>query len=324
MNHLEFFGLAKEPFLITPDRDFFYPSRSHLVAWEVISFGLNQGEGFMVLTGEVGAGKTLLLRLLLAELPSRFETALIISPHLAPRELLLAILRDIGLEQPAATGIDQLLRLLNEHLAELARQEKRLVVIIDEAQNLPAESLEQLRLLSNFESDTCKLVQILLVGQPELRSRLQHRGLRQLWQRITVIEELQPLAQEDITHYVKFRLSQAGGGRLSFTRAALDQAWQYSRGIPRLINKLLNRSLLVAYSRQSTTVTRQIIRDAVETLAETAFLRRSRRRRRLFWFLAALGGLLLLGAAGAALVVYSPYLEQVPLFGEFFTKIGYR
>jgi len=275
INYLLFFGLDREPFLIPPDREVFYPSPGHRGAEGALRFGLDQGEGFMILTGEVGTGKTLLLRRLLAGLPQRYETALILSPNLTPQELLPAILHDLGLtpaiEPNTGIGMDRLLRQLNDHLAELADQGRRLVVVIDEAQNLPLESMEQLRLLSNFESDTNKLIQIILVGQPELRERLNRNELRQLRQRIAVVEQLQPLATEEIILYVDTRLSWAGGTRLEISRPALTLLQRYSQGIPRLINKAFSRALLIAYSQQSLTITHAILQESIASLDEADF-----------------------------------------------------
>lgn len=275
INYLPFFGLAREPFLIPPDRDVFYPSPGHRGAEGALRFGLDQGEGFMILTGEVGTGKTLLLRRLLAGLPQRYETALILSPNLTPQELLPAIFHDLGqtpaVEPNTGIGMDRLLRQLNDHLAELAAQGRRLVVVIDEAQNLPLESMEQLRLLSNFESDTSKLIQIILVGQPELRDRLNRHELRQLRQRIAVVEQLLPLASEEVIHYVDTRLSWAGGTRLEISRPALTLLQRYCQGIPRLINKAFSRALLIAYSQQSLTITKAILQDAIASLDESDF-----------------------------------------------------
>jgi len=217
----------------------------------------------------------LLLRRLLAGLPQRYETALILSPNLTPQELLPAILHDLGLtpaiEPNTGIGMDRLLRQLNDHLAELADQGRRLVVVIDEAQNLPLESMEQLRLLSNFESDTNKLIQIILVGQPELRERLNRNELRQLRQRIAVVEQLQPLATEEIILYVDTRLSWAGGTRLEISRPALTLLQRYSQGIPRLINKAFSRALLIAYSQQSLTITHAILQESIASLDEADF-----------------------------------------------------
>jgi len=300
MNHLTFFGLNEEPFRLTPDRNFFYPSANHTAVREVLRFGIEEGEGFIILTGEVGTGKTMLLRLLMADLPDRFETALLLSPHLAPKELMLAILEDLGVATERDLSMDRLLRALNDHLGTLAGQGKRLLVIIDEAQNLPDESLEQLRLLSNFESDTQKLLQIILVGQPELQDRIERPHLRQLLQRVTIMEQLKPLPKDELPQYVHFRLARAGRRNLRLNQPTIDLLWHYSRGVPRLINKALNRALLIAYAHQKKTIDRDILQESIESLEESRFARHRLPR----WVWLALGGCLLVFLASILTFVF--------------------
>jgi len=265
MNHLEFFGLREDPFRITPDRSFYFPTRGHTALGEVIRYGLEEGEGFIIITGEVGCGKTLLLRLMMDDLDEdRFETALILSPHLSPRELLLAILHDLGLieKRHGKTSLYTLLRMLDDHLSILAGQGKKLLIVIDEAQNLPEKSLEQLRLLSNFETDTQKLLQIVLFGQPELRGKLSRPNLRQFVQRVSIMENLAPLNKKEMLAYVRHRLQKSGGKEIAFTFLAAQLLWRRTRGYPRLINKVMSRALMVACAEGGHRLTGRILREA--------------------------------------------------------------
>lgn len=269
--HLAFFGLSEEPFQMTPNRDFFYRADGHISTLEVVRYGLAQGDGFIIVCGEVGTGKTLLLRLLMEELQHEsFETALILSPLLSPRELLQAILTDLG---EIGEGIvikfsmDSLIRKLNAHLFNLARQNKRLLLVIDEAQDLPTETIEQLRLLSNFESDRRKWMQIILVGQPELKEKINRPQLRQLLQRVTIMEHLKPLSRKEASEYVTHRLGKSGRPDITLPMGAAKTLWKLTAGVPRSINRLMSRALLVAYSRHSQKLTAIIIRQAQQSLA---------------------------------------------------------
>jgi general secretion pathway protein A len=265
MNHLEFFGLQDDPFRMTPDRNYYFPTKGHAALREVIRYGLQGDEGFIIVTGEIGTGKSLMLRLMMDDLPDRFETALILSPHLSRLELLLAIFQDIGLSVPPdhPASLDSLLRILNDHLYALAQQGKKLLIVIDEAQNLPDESLEQLRLLSNFETDTQKLLQIALFGQPELRDKLAQTNMRQLVQRVTIMETLSPLSKQEMVSYILHRFKKSGVFELPRSFAATDLLWRFTKGYPRLINKLMSRALLVAFAEKETRISRKIVREAI-------------------------------------------------------------
>lgn len=265
MNHLEFFGLQEDPFRMTPDRNYYFPTKGHAALREVIRYGLEGDEGFIIVTGEIGTGKTLMLRMMMDDLPDRFETALILSPHLSRQELLLAILQDIGLSAPTdhTASLDSLLRILNDHLFDLAQQGKKLLIVIDEAQNLPDESLEQLRLLSNFETDTQKLLQIVLFGQPELRDKLAQTNMRQLVQRVSIMENLSPLSKQEMVRYILHRFKKSGVYEMPRSFATTDFLWRSTKGYPRLINKIMSRALLVAYAEKETRISRKIVREAV-------------------------------------------------------------
>ena len=268
MNHLEFFGLQEDPFRMTPDRNYYFPTKGHAGLREVIRYGLEGDEGFIIVTGEIGTGKTLMLRLMMDDLPDRFETALILSPHLSRLELLLAIFQDIGLPIPTGNtaSLDSLLRILNDHLYALAQQGKKLLIVIDEAQNLPDESLEQLRLLSNFETDTQKLLQIVLFGQPELRDKLTQNNMRQLAQRVSIMETLSPLSKQEMVSYILHRFKKSGVYEMPRSFATTDLLWRFTKGYPRLINKIMSRTLLVAYAEKETRISRKIVREAIASL----------------------------------------------------------
>lgn len=269
MNHLEFFGLKEDPFRITPDRNYYFPTKGHAALREVIRYGLLGGEGFIIVTGEIGTGKTLMLRLMMDDLPDgRFETAVILSPHLSRLELLLAIFQDIGLSVPEnhPASLDALLRILNDYLYALTQQGKKLLIVIDEAQNLPDESLEQLRLLSNFETDTQKLLQIVLFGQPELRAKLAQNNMRQLVQRVTIMETLAHLSKQEMVSYILYRFKKSGLYEMPRSFATTDLLWRFTKGYPRLINKIMSRTLLVAYAENKTRISRKIVREAIASL----------------------------------------------------------
>ena len=268
MNHLEFFGLQEDPFRMTPDRNYYFPTKGHAALREVIRYGLQGDEGFIIVTGEIGTGKTLMLRLMMDDLPDRFETALILSPHLSRLELLLAIFQDIGLSVPTdhSISLDALLRILNDRLYALAQQGKKLLIVIDEAQNLPDESLEQLRLLSNFETDTQKLLQIVLFGQPELRDKLAQNNMRQLVQRVSIMETLAPLSKQEMVSYILHRFKKSGVYEMPRSFATTDLLWRFTKGYPRLINKIMSRTLLVAYAEKETRISRKIVREAIASL----------------------------------------------------------
>ena len=268
----QYFGLKAMPFNITPDPGFLYLSPTHQDALSHLRYGLGQKKGFIVLTGEVGCGKTTLCRVFLNEMDSaRTETALILNPRLTERELLAAILRELGeisaADGAAPLGLDNadLTGRLNDALLRRIHAGKDIVLIIDEAQNLSFEVMEQIRLLSNLETDTQKLLQIILIGQPELKAHLAEKRLRQLRRRILVFYELRPLRRAQIEAYIHHRLILAGAnGRPRFTRSALRLIASRSRGIPRLVNSLCDKALLAAYARDSEEVNWFDVRRAVK------------------------------------------------------------
>ena len=246
--YLQYFGLREMPFNITPDPRFLFLSPTHNEALEHLRYGVNEKKGFIVLTGEVGCGKTTLCRRLLDDLEDQnVETALILNPRLSETELVQAILRELCVEAIKGSHQD-LLDQLNRHLLGLIAEGKEILVVIDESQNMTVEGLEHLRLLSNLETNTQKLLQILLIGQPELKEKLRLPELRQLRQRILVYCELKPLSREQISHYVRHRLTLAGAnGKPWFSARAISRIHRQSQGIPRLVNNLCDKSLLAAF-----------------------------------------------------------------------------
>lgn len=259
--YLTHFQLNAAPFSITPDPRFVYLSAQHQDALAHLRFGLGQGGsgGFVVLTGEVGTGKTTLSRLALEHLPANTDAALILNPNLDARELLEAIAQELGILpsadltdpkiQPPALSAKQLTDLLNVFLLAKHQENRRVVVILDEAQNLPRDTLEQVRLLTNLETDTQKLLQIILLGQPELNTLLERQDLRQLSQRITARFHLHALSASESASYLTHRLKVAGSLRDIFTPAAARLLHQLSHGVPRVLSTLADRALLAAYTR---------------------------------------------------------------------------
>lgn len=268
--YLEYFGLTEEPFSITPDPKYAYMSEQHREALAHLVYGVTHGGGFVQLTGEVGTGKTLLCRKLLSQLPEELDLALIFNPRLSPLELTASICDELGIEYPSGCdSIKELVDRLNQRLLTNHSQGRRTVVMIDEAQNLSYDALEQVRLLTNLETDTHKLLRIILVGQPELQRLLGQPILRQLSQRITARYHLQPLSKSETTAYITHRLKVAGLHTPLFSRSALSLLYQHTSGIPRLINVYAGRALLSAYGQQKNQISKRIIHEIVDEMEVT-------------------------------------------------------
>jgi general secretion pathway protein A len=245
--YLQFFGLQEAPFNITPDPRFLYFSPRHKDAFDNLVYGIEQRRGFIELVGEVGSGKTTLCRAVLSSLPKNVQTALILNPSLSETQLLRAILHDLGL---TAKGRDRLayIEQLNQYLLFMNKEGCNVALFIDEAQNLLPEVMEQVRLLSNLETDQHKLMQIILAGQPELEDRLGRKDLRQLRQRITVRCRLDALNEEETRHYIAHRLRVAGAGDdVMFEEAAIALVHRHAQGTPRVINTISDRAMLAGY-----------------------------------------------------------------------------
>jgi general secretion pathway protein A len=259
---LEYYGLKEPPFNITPNPRFLFYSAKHREAFNHLLYGIRERKGFVQLTGEVGAGKTTLCRALLEKLGPEFSTALILNPVLDADQLMKAIAMEFNLQ---VKGLDRLETLaeINRFLLQQVEHHKETVLIIDEAQDLPRELLEQVRLLSNLETDERKLLQIVLMGQPELRDRLNDYSLRQLRQRITVRFHLDPLKRPEVGQYIHHRLHVSGAnGAPYFSAAAVWMIHRYSQGIPRLINAICDKCLLAGFVQQRDRIDMQIVRRA--------------------------------------------------------------
>ena len=262
--YTSFFGLIEKPFSITPDPRYLYLSERHAEALAHLLYGINESGGFIQLTGEVGTGKTTIVRTLLARIPQHADVAVILNPRITPVEFLLTICEELGLgvDEANRSSVKEMVDALNRRLLSAHSDGRRVIIIVDEAQNLSAEVLEQVRLLTNLETTTQKLLQIILIGQPELRELLDRNDLRQLAQRITGRYHLNPLSKAETVKYIGHRLRVAGGSADIFTPAALAETYRVSAGVPRVINVVCDRALLGAYTEDTRKVTRALVRQA--------------------------------------------------------------
>lgn len=258
-----YFGLAEEPFSIAPDPRYLYMSQRHQEALAHLLYGVNAGGGFVLLTGEVGAGKTTVCRCLLEQIPESCDVAYIFNPKLTVEELLSTICAEFGVTCPSGnTSVKVYIDCINAYLLDAHARGRHTVLIIDEAQNLSADVLEQLRLLTNLETNQRKLLQIILLGQPELAAMLARPELRQLAQRIIARYHLGPLGKQEVAAYVQHRLVVAGAERLLFPLALMGQLYRLSGGIPRIINVLCDRALLGTYAQSKERVDRATLKQA--------------------------------------------------------------
>lgn len=297
--YLEHFGLRTQPFGITPDTGFYFDSPSHQEALNVLLVALRSGAGFLKVTGEVGTGKTLLCRRLLHVLDEAFVTAYIPNPFLTPAALRMALAEELGIQCSRNIGQHRLLKLITDRLIEINTAGRRVVLLLDEAQALPDDSLEALRLLTNLETEKDKLLLVVLFGQPELDGRLSQPRFRQLRQRILFAHKLRPLTGDECAAYLHHRLAIAGGdGDTLFDAAAIKHLTRMSRGIPRLLNILAHKTLMAGFGQGLTQLGRRQVQLAVADTEGAASNEVGRLTR---WSHAFSHGLIwTLGAAGTA------------------------
>ncbi len=269
-NH--FFKLKENPFSITADPEFFFASTQHAEAYSSLIYGIQNRKGIIVITGEVGTGKTTLCRTLLSHLDSNVKTALVLNPVFSAIQLLQFICKDFGIEGNFRNKF-ALIDALNNFLLSQSTRGNNVVLIIDEAQNLKTQQLEQIRLLSNLETEKDKLLQIILVGQPELHTILDSPALRQLNQRITVRYHVLPLKKKDVQPYIEHRLDVAKDphnffDNLDFTNEAYEAIYEYSNGVPRLINIICDRALLAGFAAEKNKIDEEIIRASAREILQ--------------------------------------------------------
>src|SRR6266581_614248 len=315
--NLAFFGLQQKPFNPTPDPRFLYASPGHREGLAQLLYGVQEHKGFILMTGEVGTGKTTLLRTLLSRMDGNTASAFVFDTTLPFEGLLEYILEDFGVAKPGASHAQRLIA-LNNFLIERRRAGQNTVLILDEAQNLDLHALEQIRLLSNFETQTEKLLQILLVGQPELLDKLDRPELRQLKQRIGLRCRILPLTAEQTRDYIRTRLRVAGARDLGlFSDAAIIRIAEHSGGVPRVINTLCDHCLLIGYADQIRRIDRKIVEEAIEYFEEGERRPSKPRRMRQTWYRVLVrcrlpaAGVALLGSAVTLTIVYRDALRPV-------------
>lgn len=264
--YCQFYGLKERPFNVTSDPAFFFSSKKHKEAISHLIYGVSQRKGIMVLTGEIGTGKTTICRFFLNHVGKNVKTAFILNPSFSETQLLESILKDFGISPKSKTKLDMVWE-LNNFLLRESNTGNNLVLIVDEAQNLKPNLLEQIRLLSNLETEKDKLLQVILVGQPELNNRINLYDLRQLRQRIMVRYHIGPLDNDEIKSYISHRLEVAGSqGRVEFNNEAIDTISRFSGGTPRLINMICDRALLAGFVSETNHIDLNIIKKCIEEL----------------------------------------------------------
>ena len=305
--YTSFFGLNEKPFAITPDPRYLFMSERHGEGLAHLLYGVTDSGGFIQLTGEVGTGKTTLVRTLLGQLPAEVDVALILNPQVTVLEFLQAICQELGVELPTErSSAMALVDALNRFLLDAHARGRRTILLVDEAQNLSEEVLEQLRLLTNLETAKQKLLQIILIGQPELREILAKNNLRQLSQRVTGRYHLEPLSRDEAAHYIEHRMRVAGALSEIFDVGAKREVYRLSGGIPRIMNVICDRALLGAYSQESRRVDRSLVRSAAAEVSG-----RVSRPRGLRWAI-GIAGVAVAALVGAAIPKIWPVSDADP------------
>lgn len=260
----KFYGFLEKPFNTTPDSKFFFPSPKHTEALNSLIYAINERKGFVVITGEIGAGKTTVYRTLLNKLDINTKIAVITNTHLTCKELIAQILEELGVEYKSGTK-QRMLSQLNDYLIKQLSADINIVLIIDEAQNLSNKALEEVRMLSNLETEKEKLIQLVLIGQPQLKKKLENIALEQFKQRIAVYYHISPLNREETCEYIFHRLKLvSSNGCGIFTPDAVELVYNYSCGIPRIINLVCDSALLSGYIYDTKNITADIINEAIK------------------------------------------------------------
>jgi len=273
----QFYGFKESPFNLTPNSRFFFASHKHTEALDSLVYAINQRKGFVVITGEIGSGKTTVCRTLLSRLDRHTQVALITNTHLNSKDLLMMVLEDLGIEFSNGSKA-KLLSQLNSYLIDQIKQDNNVVLIIDEAQNLKPAVLEEIRMLSNLETETEKLIQIILLGQPELKQKLALSQLEQLRQRVAVYFHLSPLTEVETKEYVLHRLKIASGSDHPYmTEEALQMVYQFSHGVPRLVNQICDNAFLTGYVSESLIIDGRIMKDVIHESPMEQFVQKKDR-----------------------------------------------
>lgn len=308
--YLEFFGLHERPFTITPDPRYLFMSERHAEALAHLIYGVTESDGFIVLTGEVGTGKTTLVRSLLQKMPDEADVALVLNPELTVIEFLTAIINELGITMPENNHSSlALTEALNEYLLDAHSRGRRTIAVVDEAQNLSAEVLEQIRLLTNLETTRNKLLQIVLIGQPELRELLARNDLRQLAQRVTARYHLLPLSAGEAVNYLEHRLAVAGALRPILSARAKKRIHQLAHGIPRLMNLISDRALLGAWSREQLEVDHRLVDAAATEVFGQEPMGRAKAINWPLWLTSIAATLMI---AATLVIIWSQYRQAAP------------